>query len=309
MVYKGNLEIKMQSFIEYIDIKSGSITPLLSSNTRMSAPTWFPDGQTLLSNVYGRIHQFSKADQMLKLVDTQFLGGTFCDYGLSPDGSQLALTNSDDYHNARIYIREMQNGAVRVAVNQSPSWFHGWSRDGRYIIYTCIRKEKWAIGQIAVEGDGKEQILLQSDKFTSKMLDGPEFSPDGRYFWFNSDKSGTMQIWRKELGTDISEQMTDDDDANYFPHPSPDGTHVCFLKKNRAESNWSQDGLVELWLLSLNGSPPKHLRTVFGGLGTLNVPSWSPTGDGFAYARYSQNYDDVAECRACVSTYSRRTYP
>lgn len=276
----------MHSSIEFLDVAKGEVTLLLSSNTRMSAPTWFPDGKTLLCNAHGRMHQFSMTDRMLKLVDTECLSETHCDYGLSPDGSQLALTNSYSCENARIYIRDMQTGEIRIIVNRSPAWFHGWSPDGRQLIYTCFRNGAWAIAQTRSDGTKPEQILLRSDAFSSRWLDGPEFSPDGRYIWFSSDRTGTMQIWRRELETGINEQMTDGEDASFFPHPSPDGAHVCFLKKKGVEGHWRQDGLAELWLLSLDGSAPRHLHTVYGGLGTLNLPSWSPTGEGFAYARY-----------------------
>ena len=277
----------MQTVIEYLNIETGEVSELLSTNVRMSTPTWFPDCETLLSNVYGRLHQFSRADPRLKLVDTQYLNDVHCDYGLSPNGMELALTNKCSNGVARIYIRDMQTGEVRVVVNQSPAWFHGWSPDGTHLIYVCVRNNQWTIAQTRADGSGKEQIVLRSDEFSSTILDGPEFSPDGRYIWFSSDRSGTMELWRQELATGESEQMTDDIGANFFPHPSPDGAHVCFLKKKCVRGDWREDGMVELWLLSSNEKNPIHLRTVYGGKGTLNLPSWSPAGDGFAYARYS----------------------
>ena len=53
--------------------------------------------------------------------------------------------------------------------------------------------------------------------------DGPDYSPDGRYIYFKSVRTGTMQIWRMKPDGTGQERVTEDDYANCFPHPSPDG--------------------------------------------------------------------------------------
>ena len=49
--------------------------------------------------------------------------------------------------------------------------------------------------------------------------DGPEYSPDGRYIYFNSVRSGTMQIWRMKADGKDPEQITSDELQQLVPAP------------------------------------------------------------------------------------------
>ena len=65
---------------------------------------------------------------------------------------------------------------------------------------------------------------------TAKGLDdGPEYSPDGKYIYFNSERTGHMQIWRmRPDGSEQEQQITDDEYNNWFPHLSPDGKWMVY---------------------------------------------------------------------------------
>ncbi|MGB3800781.1 MAG: biopolymer transporter TolR, partial [Lewinella sp.] len=121
---------------------------------------------------------------------------------------------------------------------------------------------------------------------TPGLDDGPEFSPDGRYIWFNSDRSGRMQLWR--MGADGSNptRMTNDDNYNdWFPHFSPDGEKVIFLSfgtdVDPAEHPFYKH--VTLRLMPAGGGEPRIVAYLYGGQGTINVPSWSPDGTKVAF--------------------------
>ncbi len=56
------------------------------------------------------------------------------------------------------------------------------------------------------------------------ISDDPDYSPDGQYIYFNSDRGGgSMQIWRMHSDGSQPEQITSDERNNWTPHPSPDG--------------------------------------------------------------------------------------
>ena len=59
--------------------------------------------------------------------------------------------------------------------------------------------------------------------------DGTDYSPDGKFIYFNSERSGLMQIWRMKPDGGDQEQVTRDDYNNWFAHPSPDGKGLVFL--------------------------------------------------------------------------------
>jgi len=75
-------------------------------------------------------------------------------------------------------------------------------------------------------GYGRTRVRLS---LTDGLDDGPDYSPDGRWIYFNSDRTGRMQIWRMRPDGAASEPVTDDGFNNWFAHPSPDGQWVVFL--------------------------------------------------------------------------------
>ena len=110
------------------------------------------------------------------------------------------------------------------------------------------------------------------------MNDGPEYTPDGKYVYFNSSRTGTMQLWRMKPDRN-QEQVTDDEFNNWFPHISPDGKWIAFLSygKEVAAEDHPYYKQIYLRLMSIKGGAPKVIAYVYGGQGTINVPSWPPT--------------------------------
>jgi Tol biopolymer transport system component len=84
-------------------------------------------------------------------------------------------------------------------------------------------------------------------------------------------------------------QLTfDDDHADWFPHPSPDG-RWCALLSYAADVTGHPPGQdVWLRLLDLRDGTVTTVAELFGGQGTMNVPSWSPDGSAFAFVSYER---------------------
>ena len=59
--------------------------------------------------------------------------------------------------------------------------------------------------------------------------DGSEFTPDGKYIYFNSVRSGLMQIWRMRPMAATRSRSPTTQFNNWFPHVSPDGKWIVFL--------------------------------------------------------------------------------
>ena len=95
-----------------------------------------------------------------------------------------------------------------------------------------------------------------------------------------------MQIWRMKPDGSRQEQMTNDDFNNWFPHVSPDGKSMCHHLLPGEDIQPSDHPFykhVYLRLMPLDGGTPRVIAYLYGGQGTINVPSWSPDGTTLAF--------------------------
>jgi len=115
--------------------------------------------------------------------------------------------------------------------------------------------------------------------------DGPEYTPDGKWIYFNSVRTGTMKLWRMKPDGSNQQQITFDEYNDWFPHISPDGkwiVYISFPKEiNPADHPFYQK--VYLRLMPVSGGVPKTIAYIFGGQGTINVPSWTPDSKQIAF--------------------------
>jgi TolB protein len=116
--------------------------------------------------------------------------------------------------------------------------------------------------------------------------DGPEYSPDGKFIYFNSVRTGKMQIWRMRTDGSEQEPVTADDFNNWFPHASPNGRSLVFLSYEKDVTGHPENKDVTLRIMSLESKKIDVLGRFFGGQGTVNVPCWSSDGRKIAFVTY-----------------------
>jgi len=281
--------------LEILNVHTGQLQVVHSSPVQFEAPNWMPDGKTLIVNVSGpgpdkgQLKTFNLVTKQVRDLSTGDIGRNNNDHVLTFDGKQLGVSIHTAADNGRsvIYKLPATGGTpVRVTPN-SPSYFHGWSPDAKWLVYTGGRKEKpddkadkYDIYKIPA--DGGEEVRLTRE---GTLSDGPEFTPDGQYIYYNSTRSGLMQLWRMKPDGSGQEQVTNDAFNNWFPHISPDGKWIAFI-------SYGQDIKPEehpyykhcyLRLMPIGGGTPRVIAYVFGGQGTINVPSWSPDSSRVAF--------------------------
>jgi Tol biopolymer transport system component len=272
----------VESTLETVAIASKDRRVIYHTKDHIEAPNWSRDGKYFLFNSAGRIYRLPVAGGEPQLVNTGFATRCNNDHGLSPDGTQLAISDqSQEQRRSLIYIVPVAGGIPRRITQLAPSYWHGWSPDGKTLAYCAERNGQFDIYTIPVAGGDEKQLTTAAG-----LDDGPDYSPDGLYIYFNSDRTGIMHIWRMKPDGGDQRQVTLDDYNNWFPHPSPDGKWLVFLSYEKDVKGHPANKDVMLRLMPMAGGEIQVLAKLFGGQGTINVPSWSPDSTSLAFVSY-----------------------
>ncbi|MCF3651528.1 TolB family protein [Synoicihabitans lomoniglobus] len=284
------------STLEILDVFSGELTAIHSSAESFEAPNWTTDGQKLIVNVSGNgpakgvLRTFDLATRRIETLDTGPQINNNNDHVLTFDGSMLAISNHVGEARTSTVFTLPSTGSSEPEQITDPAWghsfLHGWSPDNKWIVYTANRKDQWDIYKVNVDTKKEVQVTNNTD-----LDDGPEFSPDGEWIYFNSTRTGLMQIFRMKPDGSGQEQVFADGMQNWFPHISPDGKWMTIISYD-ADVVEARDHPyykhVYLRLMPTDGSAaPKIIAYVYGGQGTINVPSWSPDGRKIAFVSNS----------------------
>lgn len=279
-----------RSILSILDTQTGEVSRIRTFDRVIEAPNWLKDDDTLIYNSDGHLFRYSLSKDTEQMIDTGSCDNCNNDHVLSPDHKKIALSHWDEKGTSNIYIVPVEGGEPYQVTEKGHSFLHGWSPDGRELSFCGFRQSE-ETGETSVDIicvpalGGKERRLTKDAGFN----DGPEYAPDGRKIWFISTRSGLMQVWRMDIDGQNQEQMTFEEQNNWFGHVSPDGKKVINLA-------YSKDGLdpeqhlpnmnVSLWLMDSDGNNRKKVLDFFGGQGSINVNSWAQDSRRVAFVEY-----------------------
>jgi TolB protein len=270
------------SRLEVLEVATKSRTVVHESAKPIQAPNWTKDGRALIYNCEGLLYRFDLDTGTATAIDTGFAKANNNDHVLSFDGKRLGISSHlpDRATTSIIYTLPAGGGKPVRATPRGPSYLHGWSPDGRTLLFTGERAGNFDVYKIPVRG-GKETRLTKS----KALDDGPEFTPNGRYIFFNSNRKGGMRIWQMRADGKGQRQVTFGSLQDWFPHVSPDGRWVVFLsfEKDVDPGDHPFYKPVYIRMMPVDGGEVRVLAYVYGGQGTINVPSWSPDGKRIAF--------------------------
>jgi len=285
-----------RSYVSVYDLASKTVKVVYTADQLIEAPNWSPDGKYLLVNSGGDLWNLpvgGAGSGQLEKIDLGSIGKCNNDKGYAPDGKLIAFSSSAQAAGSQVYTVAATGGTPKLIVPETPSYFHAFSPDGRWMAIVAQRANNFDLFRVPTQG-GEQQRLTSSPGYD----DGPDYSPDGKWIYFNSDRSGSWDVWRMPAAgagpnDEKAEQVTNDELENWFPHCSPDGKRLVFLSFPKGTAGHNGHGQVELRMIALPGehveqAAPQVVTTFFGGQGSINVNSWAPDASKFAFVRYEQ---------------------
>ncbi len=287
--YQPYIQGFIGSRLEVMNVFDGKRKIIYESDVRFEAPNWMPDGKRLLFNMNGELFKIPVVDGELERLNTGNALDINNDHGISFNGKILAISSRhlQKGEGSAIYVLPLGGGEPKLVTDNTPSYWHGWNPNNKSLVYVAKRKkgEPYNIFEASIK-TGEETRITD---FSYGHVDGPEYSPDGKYIYYNGSQSGTMQIWRMKPDGTGREQLTFDQYNNWFPHISPDGKWIVYLafpETIPVDSHPSYKR-VTLNLMPADGGPPRVIAWLYGGQGTINVPSWSPDSKNIAFVSNS----------------------
>lgn len=196
----------------------------------------------------------------------------------SPDSRQLAYVSFEGSKSS-IFVQTLRSGnrfqvSNKPGINGAPAF----SPDGRKLVVT--------LG--GVEGNPDIHILditsRQTKRLTTHRAIDTEgtWSPDGRYIYFTSDRSGGPQIYRVSANGGTPERVTFEGSYNARPRLSPDGTRLAMVHNDRGNYRIAVMDIERKDLLVLSTGRQDE------------SPSFAPNSDSLIYAT-RQSGDGVLE--------------
>lgn len=258
-----------------------------SDDVLFEAPNWSADGEALLVNGNGTLWSLApeRAAQPQR-VEHEGLPEINNDHVLDPDGRSVFMSAMDGH----IYRGALRGGAVERVTADEGIWhfLHGVSPDGASLAYVRMASFDEP-GRLALQpAAGGDTTIVDTGE---GHIDGPEFSPDGSWLYFNTehwaDEPGHAQLARIPVGGGEVERLVTSRTVDWFPHLAPDGRTAVYIEFPTGTLGHPADRDVALVVVGTDDwVTPRERIALPGGQGTINVNSWAPDSRRFAYVSY-----------------------
>ena len=159
------------------------------STGRFEAPNWMPDGKKLLFNEKGSLYTIPIDGGTPEKINTGSADNINNDHGISFNGKMLAISNQRaglPGGGSTVYVLPLSGGDPKLITEQTPSYWHGWAPNGKEVAIVAQRNGSTIYNLYRVSiNNGAETALTNN---TQGHVDGPEYSPDGKYIYYNANQ-------------------------------------------------------------------------------------------------------------------------
>ncbi len=290
-------EQHLRSRLFIYDLRDGSSHLVYTADSIWEAPNWSPDGKYLISNSKGGIYKFVlRPDGTAEPKKLPIPADYDCnnDKAISPDDKKLAFSATlPPSQDSQVFLADVDGTHIHRMTVDSPSYFHGWSPDNKTLAFVARRNGsgQYDIYSMPAAGGAERRLTVNIHHD-----DGPDYSPDGKWIYINSNRSGKEAIWRfpaDGAGRNDSkaEMVVNDGLEDWFPHISPDGTKMVYIGYPAGTATHDPRTVhIQLKLVAIHdgkvAASQRLLVKGIGGQGSMNVNSWDPDSMRFAYVTY-----------------------
>lgn len=219
------------------------------------------------------------------LIDTGKYVGATRSHGLSPDGTQIVFVDrsqgtppaAGQRPPANTYLVPVTGGTPRLL---TPNTGAGTSLSPDGSVFAFDTDTVADIYTIPVDGSAPATRLTNGQ---GKNY-GAQFSPDGAWIYFCSDRSGSMQIWKMKVDGTEPTQLTNDENSNWFPRLSRNGTYAVFVSYAKGVVGDPANTPIEIRRLNLTTGANDQMARLIGG--PASSPTFSPTGNQLTFVSY-----------------------
>jgi Tol biopolymer transport system component len=295
--YAARTPQRLRSRVYIYDLRDGSSHLVYTADSIWEAPSWSPDGKYLISNSGGHIYKLvllpnGKA-QPQKLASPAAYDCNN-DKGISPNGEKLAFSATvAPNQDSQVFLADADGSHIKLMTTDTPSYFHGWSPDNKTLAFVAQRNGSGQFDIYSEPATGGVEKRLTTNPHHD---DGPDYSPDGKWIYINSDRSGKEAVWRfpadgAGANDAKAEMVVSDNLEDWFPHISPDGSKMVYIAYPAGTPSHDPRTVhIAIKLVAIDhdnvAATQKILVNGIGGQGTMNVNSWAPDSIRFAYVTY-----------------------
>jgi len=208
---------------------------------------------------------------------------TFHHPSASPDGDEVALYYDVTGRN-ELHVVDVETGDVRQLsdgeVPRNARWWVDWSADGDRIFFHDDEGGDEQNDVYAIDRDGEVKPVVELGGQTVLH----DVGDDGETLLVGSPESGQMNLYRHDLATGETDQLTDNDRAVGGGTLSPDCDRLAYVTNESKEF-----ANMDVYVADVDGGNVRNLD--IGKTGAeAGVADWGPDGERLLVSDNTENF-------------------